>query len=372
MFLNEPSSPSAGSWLVTSRRRRLSLLALACITIACASKVEEECEIGTAACPCMSEGKCKFDLTCQPSLDRTRMMCRPPGASASDSKFPPPTLRASGAPAGGGSSARADEASPGGGSSARAGAAAPGGSSAIRADRGMRGDRMTGLWWAARPGFKSFRYMTFSPDGRFYPNKPLWRADGTFDFEATVAKRPDLVGRYRVDDGALFLSWPGGKEEERRPLVRDSEAPGMAFGKPSFRAAYPCTRPLRGRFRSESGSSAGPPADPIPGQTTVGLDIFASTTMIFRDDGTFSFGSESGVSLVGNAQAPGGPRITGVDGLTSKKSGRGTFSVRGLLLRLTFDDGAILEDVFQCYRDDGGPFGSYQFFIWGHKPFFKK
>jgi hypothetical protein len=75
------------------RRRVASFLALALVGLAfaavgpaCGSDSDAEpCEIGTAGCPCLPASKCLFELTCQPSFNRPgTMVCRPPGASATD------------------------------------------------------------------------------------------------------------------------------------------------------------------------------------------------------------------------------------------------------------------------------------------------
>ena len=82
MFRNTtpPRSSSLG------RLARLSMLALACIGLSCAEEEKEPpCLIGNAGCPCLSMGLCNFQLTCQPSFNKPgTMVCRPPGASASD------------------------------------------------------------------------------------------------------------------------------------------------------------------------------------------------------------------------------------------------------------------------------------------------
>jgi hypothetical protein len=175
------------------------------------------------------------------------------------------------------------------------------------------------------------KYIYLTRDNRFLSHKPLWRADGAFDFEASAAKWPDRKGTYRTQTGSIVFLSPAG--EKIAPLKQS------ASGEPTFvyrgvryspvRAS--AVKQLSGVFRSRYSVVA---SDALPGET---LSASASNdiTIQFWPDGRFA--------LQKNAVAT----FRSGHGYSAKSPvNHGTYRVEGPLLKLTFADGTVVEDIF--------------------------
>jgi hypothetical protein len=326
-------------WLRCGGGRSLFLLAALLISAPACQLFggEAGCVPGTALCDCTSSGECDQGLVC--------MTTRPP-------------KRTCYVPFEGGSG-------PGAGGAAPAPGAPSGSGGSVG---GVMGDRLVGLWRGLGPGRGYMGYILFSDDGRFFADKPLWRVDGSFDFEASAQRDPREVGRQRVVGGQLVMTWNASGNERRYALRTGAGGlPEFDYADP-FKPAVPCApgTSFEGTFGWSRSISTGAPPAPLPGMTTVGASVSNSTTLRLMAGRRFAYESSVAVSTVGTGQTTGGTHVTTVDGDGETMRGEGTFEIRGLFMELRFDSGKVVQDVMQCFDPKGDSF------VLGYRMFFRR
>jgi hypothetical protein len=298
-----------------------------------------DCVVGTAYCDCTGAQACDPGLTCVAESAGGAGMCQP------------------GSGTGGG----------------------PGSLGSTPAQTNHR-DAFVGLYSGGIVSdsglFNSF--FLFNADGRLYQGKPLWRADGTFDLDASVAANPDSGATYRVENDRMLVVFTTAEGRRRHPEGLDlpvSRNPKgdlrFLYAGESFNPVYPSPwKQLDGRFQSRTSNSLGPtsPGTGAYGTMHVTVSTSASFWFEFTADGKFKYDEQaiavSTTSVVGSQ----GPSMV-VNPTTTESRAEGTYRIDGSLLSLVFANGTSAQDIFVLY---GGENPNEKGFYLGSNFYFKR
>jgi hypothetical protein len=209
------------------------------------------------------------------------------------------------------------------------------------------------------------RFFLFAPDGRVFYGKPSWRADGTFDHDASAARDPKNAGRYQIEGDQLVLTWPALERVDKRKITRTKEG-DIAFKTScgNFKPTYPSkvTR-LAGRFGTKTVDSLGGPASGAYGAISTSVSVSSFGRLEFAEDGRFTYerqGFATGTTSVGTSR---GPSTVGHVSNSDGAAAQGRYRIRGNFLILTSPDGTVLQDIFEPYEQAGDP--NKDGFYWG-------
>jgi hypothetical protein len=214
-------------------------------------------------------------------------------------------------------------------------------------------------FWANTSG--NFVYIW--PDGRFVVGRPVWADDGSFDEEESIRKNgADKSGRIiasRQDGGGYRhdLRFDNDKEDWASAKNAPTLYWPMRYGLPERPIYVPVwVSPVTPTNRSAISGvyvrqwSNSTPSNPGAGQ--YGVSIYASglTVFDFKPGNRVYFRNNTYISTQTTVGVPGGGSTPVSAGWTdfegTNVEGEGTYSIEGWFMKITFDNGDVLEDIF--------------------------
>jgi hypothetical protein len=276
----------------------------------------DDCVVGTEGCRCTSTSACDPGLTCAADGSE-ESICLAPGA--------------------------------GGGRSGQAGIS--------------HKDAFVGLYsgsYVTDSGNYFNAHLVFDGRDRLIDGEPVWRADGSFDFEASTTKERVRTGTFRVEGDRMLVVFDRDGKQASYAVSRSPRGDlKVRMDGTDYLPTYPSTvTQLQGLFVAKTISSYG----------TAGGTYGSSSSVkrfMFTADGQFMYDREGAVT---GSTAVGGMQVSG-GSATSSSSGAGGYRVRGLFMTLTFTDGTTMEDLFEPETPGSDPNAG---FFWGTNYYFKR